>query len=176
MDYEKTNWIDNKTPINAKNLNKIENGIASVAKRMDEIVINNKEIEDKTKNTYSANIIDKLLEEATPTEVYSTTETKIGTWIDEKPVYEKVFSFSNVSGGSDTSIGTIDNLDNLVLFYGTIYVSGLWLSLPRVNTADFRYQASLHIDTSDNKVYVSPGQYSRIEKGSLVVRYTKTTD
>ena len=85
MAYEKTNWVENETPINAENLNKIEQGIEDanniipssgtegqvLKKTSDGIewkdetteVVNSKTITDKSTNTYSAEIIDGLFSE-----------------------------------------------------------------------------------------------------------------
>lgn len=52
-------------------------------------IINSTNVEDKEKNTYSAEIIDGLVKET-----YLTTEQVVGTWIDGKPLYRKVIQLS----------------------------------------------------------------------------------
>ena len=61
MSYIKTIWENDITPVSANNMNKIENELES---------LDNETVELKT---------------------YSTTETAIGTWIDGKTIYRKVF-------------------------------------------------------------------------------------
>lgn len=66
---------------------------------------------------------------------YSTTETRIGTWVDGKPIYRKVFSGTASSANMTLSIGTgvvdqftsilgyrttgSDPYDTIVAFYST---------------------------------------------------------
>lgn len=38
MSYTKTNWVNNITPINEKNMNNIENGIVENEKAINEII------------------------------------------------------------------------------------------------------------------------------------------
>lgn len=70
MAYIKTNWIINKTPINADNLNKIENQLGT--------------------NTNDINALN----------TYSTSEQIIGTWINGKPIYRKVLTGTTVIGST----------------------------------------------------------------------------
>lgn len=60
-------------------------------------------------NYYTKTQTDALLEEK---DVYSTTETRIGTWIDGRPIYRKVFVTNNIfptpySGNEGTLINNV---------------------------------------------------------------------
>lgn len=46
---------------------------------------------------------------------YSTDEIRVGTWIDDKPIYQKTFKITNLTMGDkdvtyDMGIGTIDTI------------------------------------------------------------------
>ena len=55
-------------------------------------------------------------------EIYSTEETRIGTWIDGKPLYRKTYSITTDSSGE--SRVAFDTGLNIVNIYGTIKYSG----------------------------------------------------
>lgn len=111
MAYEKTNWVDNETPINAANLNKMEDGIVEASKtggvldgtivewEEDEIpegyeevesdIVNSTEITDKENKTYSANVIDGLVAPQMLTVILSANQTTTST--AEKVKLDKVY-------------------------------------------------------------------------------------
>lgn len=107
-------------------------------------------------------------------EKYSTNETKIGTWIDGKPIYRKTF---NVTSVTNTNSDLVDisglNVDNMVKLYGII--NGTYLSMPMPLT-----------DSSQNyNVILKSGTKirGRVSWGSgtfvscyITIEYTKTTD
>lgn len=88
MSYVKTNWVNNTTPINADNLNKIENELET---------------------------LDTSLDEYTQ---YSSSEKVIGTWLNGKPVYRKCITLTsdNVNGAS-VSTG-VNDLEDMVKMWG----------------------------------------------------------
>ena len=105
---------------------------------------------------------------------YSTSETKTGsTWIDGKPIYEKVLTGTLdtvVSAGSSIVIGTIANMESVIQMYGYCY--GLFL--PYANTVANGYgyfvNNSGDIKFNTNNTTLSERVYRAI------IRYTKTTD
>ena len=51
---------------------------------------------------------------------YSTTETVIGTWIDNRPIYRKVIHIDNISGTTNTiELDNGNEIDTVINFYGT---------------------------------------------------------
>lgn len=90
-----------KTPLNATNLNKIqENFEESINKINDEIIlINNKS-------------------------VFSTKEQKIGMWIDGKSLYRKTLS-KTITSSAIAELGSINDVDYINVIDGcTKFVSG----------------------------------------------------
>lgn len=138
-----------KTPLNAENLNKIQD---SIEKEINEINEKNE---------------------------YSIQEQKIGKWIDGKPIYRKTFNYSNaLTNDTDNEIGRIENIDVPVNIYGTAkFVDGEYFMLPRVaNTNTSSLEWAIDIKIANNIVYVIKGGYGTTDKIYITVEYTKTTD
>lgn len=110
-------------------------------------------------------------------ENYSTTEQRIGTWIDGKPIYRQVI---NTTGNNSQSqvIATISNIDNIVNMFG-------WVKNGNIHRSCFT--AFYGSTTWTSQLYIN-SQYINLECGSdfanfknnatitLICEYTKTTD
>lgn len=99
-------------------------------------------------------------------ENYSTTETRIGTWIDGKPLYRKVVQGSLTLSPQtwvDTDIvdSTIDLLINAKSFYAGSNTAVLEISANR---------------TSDSKIQVLSTLSTTTYPTAILLEYTKTTD
>ena len=99
--------------------------------------------------------------------IYSTTETKIGTWINGKPIYRKVFRGLNYGGteNSWTNTGaTISNCEYII--DGTAI---------RTLATDITVAKQINFKLSGNNI-----QYWTNERfefcNIIVLKYTKTTD
>lgn len=132
-----TNWENlpsTSTPINATNLNKIE---------------------DYQK--------------------YSTTERQIGTWINNKPIYRKVFSGITLPSSLYQAFASVPNADTIVNSWGILYDGTSRIQFPFANP-DFGTFLYYYFD-STNKVFKNV-QSSNWFGGTVdfIVEYTKTTD
>ena len=136
MAYTKTTWVNGETPINADNLNNIENGIET--------------------NTNDINALN----------TYSTSEQRIGTWIDGKPLYRKVSNVSISDKSTWTSLISIPNLDRLTNVYGF----GNNVTLPRYESPDYYVQFLFEYD------YLKYMAHGISGSATIVTEYTKTTD
>ena len=117
---------------------------------------------------------------------YSTTEQRIGTWIDGKPLYRKVFT-GQFEGGTSTSTTVFDILPltcTVRNLYGTTIQNGGSANRRPINFY-FEYQGvSSYIgtwaiqDVNNNRwnlaFYYSQG-YNTLNY-EVVIEYTKTTD
>ena len=117
MAYERVNWENlpsTKTPVNATNLNKMDEGINA---KQDKLIAGTGiEITDE-------NIINNLNEN------YSTNEQIVGKWINGKPIYRQTFGFNVPNPGTETyfywtesfytpnSISNVDEIINVKSFY-----------------------------------------------------------
>lgn len=105
---------------------------------------------------------------------YSTTEQKIGTWINGKPLYRKVVNLGNLPNATSKSVShglTIANV-NIVHFYGIAKYGNIYLNLPHCsvnNTND-----SMFID--GNNILIQCVENRSAFTGYCIIEYTKTTD
>lgn len=111
-------------------------------------------------------------------DVYSTEETRIGTWIDGKPLYRKVFTATTPSsaGSYQTIIRDstlFPNIKSVIHIYG--YVEYNARNLPPINlyvTAD-NYVGTWFLNGNIQMICTS----GWINKPCyVVIEYTKTTD
>lgn len=118
--------------------------------------------------------------------VYSTEETRIGTWIDGKPLYRKTFPFHQTRTSDFTSmsttVGTMDNA-NILRMYGYIWSHSNDFKYPIPSseyvksgseTYNYSFQALNQVNTG--KIFVSTYIWRGEFDGHLTVEYTKTTD
>lgn len=102
---------------------------------------------------------------------YSTEEQVVGTWIDGKPLYRKVFKVT-----SDERLAFEDilsqNIDMAILCGG--YVKGGGGSKNSIELGGF-YRISVNIGGTMKFVSIAEGN-TKIVEYSLIVIYTKTTD
>lgn len=97
---------------------------------------------------------------------YSTEETKVGTWVDGKPMYEKTFI---------STTKTIDlsglNYDTLLITYFGMYVSNYIMTPYYTNSSDY-----LKILVTDQKQLSMITSHTSFTKAIMIIRYTKITD
>lgn len=115
-----------------------------------------------------------------PLEVYSTEETVVGTWVDGKPIYRKVFVFTLSQANTATTIANLAplNIDDLTLAFGVTQahssvstskiIHGIPNSANELTTFWISGGSSLGVMTS------SPQRVGC--KNTIVLEYTKTTD
>lgn len=111
-------------------------------------------------------------------EVYSTEETVIGTWIDGKPLYRKVY-VTNAPNVINSEVPVIQGLNpnfNFVKIYGTAYDSAInnsYYPMPMQYSSEFFISA--FIRSNNLYVMISSIGYKNIPCW-FVLEYTKTTD
>lgn len=105
----------------------------------------------------------------TSTDDYSTEETVIGTWIDGKPIYRRIFGpTTNVTDNSNT----YQSLSELVSGASTPsdisrLINSVICGSNKVNACNVEYDSG-NLRFANNKV-APVGSY-------IIVEYTKTTD
>ena len=120
-------------------------------------------------DTYSCNYVNGL-------ETYSTDETRVGTWIDGKPLYRKVLTGTfPVGAGSNAftlSNASIKNVDGIVHSRW-----GSWYKLNSEYKAESGYEVYIAINNARNGFTVNCGSfYTTSSEYEIIVEYTKTTD
>lgn len=142
-----------KTPLNAENLNNLQNNIETyVNNNINEL---NNFFEEKTER-----INNKFN--------YSTEEQLIGIWFG-KPLYRKTIVLDNIKEEQNLEI---DNIDTIFINSGHSYIS--WgdnsYSYPigRANFSIFKPKGTIKAENAEQL----PGSWF----GKITVEYTKTTD
>lgn len=106
---------------------------------------------------------------------YSTEETIIGTWIDGKPIYRKVYFINSLPNATTNDISHNLSDVNFMRIYGIAYR----------DTDDFSLPLPSASSTSENNIFLGVlGDYIRITTGTdrsalsahIILEYTKTTD
>lgn len=120
-------------------------------------------------------------------EIYSTEETRIGTWIDGKPIYRRVIqgiTFQQNSSKQYSQYGTKAlNIDCLVNVFGTICSNtGDFANLPFVQYASATVlNVNIYVHVDANGLYAanvnnSAGSIWNTATATVTLEYTKTTD
>lgn len=108
--------------------------------------------------------------------VYSTSETKIGTWINGKPLYRKVVDVGTLPNNTTNEINV--GLSNIVVrnMYGCATNSDNSYTIPIPFTHN-NSSSALSLRFSVNKlILITQGDLSQYVSSYVVIEYTKTTD
>lgn len=109
-------------------------------------------------------------------EVYSTEETRIGTWIDGKPLYRKVFQVTCPPAGAYQIVIPSSDLPNMRIkrIDGYLYSNSnpaggpINFAYSRAYIATWNYGGSIYMETNNADYANSPAE--------IIFEYTKTTD
>ncbi len=112
-------------------------------------------------------------------ENYSTTEQVVGTWIDGKPVYQKVIE-NTVTLNSYAVVGTINNVKDTISVNWLVAPSNFG-SFGRTGYLNSNYYTGIQaeIDASNVltiSIWGKEGTNGASTSVRVIVRYTKTTD
>lgn len=111
---------------------------------------------------------------------YSTTETRVGTWIDGKPIYRKVINFGNLPNSTNKKIShNIDNIETIINIGG--YATEVGISTKNFYPLPLQYKGE---DSDYNAEVVANNTYVTISASKdrsnyvayVILEYTKTTD
>lgn len=166
MAYTKTTWVNGQTPINATNLNHIEDGIESVEQEIPDVKNTQSNSQD---DTYSCDYVNKL-------HSYSTTEQVVGTWTDGSTLYGKTIVFDNINlnnGQTALSIGVANAYIRFIKDGMFTMTSGYRFPL---NCYWSLSQGVSAIINNDNKSILIWCDYQNtINSLTVYVEYTKTS-
>ena len=107
---------------------------------------------------------------------YSTTETVIGKWIDNKPIYRKVIELTTASGDNFINLSDIsNNIGYFVKLSGTtMQSSGNIAVIPYYSTStDFTV---IYYRNASTAINVKCGTVGGFGNAKIILEYTKTTD
>lgn len=109
---------------------------------------------------------------------YSTNEIKVGTWIDDKPIYRKVINFGALPNTTTKSVAHgLTNIDFItdirILSKNPTY--SYYISIPYTNKSNVTYQVEFYIDAT-NVVITTGDNKSGYTNTYVILEYTKTTN
>lgn len=115
-------------------------------------------------------------EYAPQNEIYSTSETRIGTWLG-KPLYRKIIDFGALPNNTDKSVALgISNLELIITMNGVANrPGGNKMPIPTVSST-LSGMIYIYIDASLNLHIVTGEDRSSYTKTYITIEYTKTTD
>lgn len=125
-------------------------------------------------SSYTSNLNQSITDSFKNNNVYSTTETIIGKWIDDKPIYRKVYT-------GDLGEATISHgLTNfkIVKIYGIFFNpnSGNWFPLPSTRPTYPEYEVGIYVGSTYINLERGSGAQSSNMTFEIVLEYIKTTD
>lgn len=154
---------------NASDLNEIK----EVVNANDDIVGDLAQL-NTTEKSNLVGAINEVLSNDTAKGTYSTNETVVGTWIDNKPIYRKVIIDKTVPAGIGY-FSTGINIDTFINCDGIVINNENKLTLPIVNlyagnatTSCWGNRTQIYTYCNDNGLQSKPIYY--------ILEYTKTTD
>lgn len=132
-------------------------------------IVDTTNIDDKTVNTYSANVIDKF-------NTYSTEETFTGKyWIDGKKIYGKVIKSKTGSNNADNFFPhNVNNLDHMIHHEAKIYNTWDIWNLP-FQTEDTMFKFAFVKDRNAFRESHTNSYWNNWDI-EIIFEYTKTTN
>lgn len=112
-------------------------------------------------------------------EIYSTSETKIGTWIDGKPIYRKTILYNGTMSNDLFIKHGIENIDDIINIFGT---SKSKYNTIKPYTIFYKDNFDKHniclydISLTNIEIIMSDFFKDCINKIIITLEYTKTTD
>ena len=126
---------------------------------------------------YDGNTVPSGYEEVSDPNDYSTTEKKIGKWINGKPLYRKVMEFGNLP--NNTSLyknHEISNIDKIIGIKAIGTDGTQFYPIPFVPTAYMYSNTVVALRANKTQVGVFASTDFTSHTATIILEYTKTTD
>ena len=107
------------------------------------------------------------------TATYSSSEIAVGTWVDNKTIYRKVFTGTLAGGESTQTIAHgISNIDKFIRISGvaTTTASQYWVIPIRFSATQY-----VSVRTSSDNIYFNSTNEFASQPYVLILEYTKTS-
>ena len=103
---------------------------------------------------------------------YSTTEKVIGTWVNNKPLYQKVINVTSPSSATTwTDVYTVEDAEYLRVLYGELEVNDA-----NVDKLILDHGTTAYMAIKGNKVRMYVASAYTKKNALFLIQYTKTTD
>lgn len=107
--------------------------------------------------------------------IYSYEERLVGTWVDEKPLYEKTLDFGNLPNATSKEVPHgIENVDVIWVHDGYVTNASDSFCLSYVNISSI--SSAWYITANSRVAMITTGVDRRSYAATVTLRYTKTTD
>ncbi len=178
MSYTKQTWEDLpslNTPITANRLNHMEDGI-DVVNTLESKIGDLTELKTINK-TKLVDAINENVDSINVLKTYSSEETKVGIWIDDKPIYRKVISLGLLPNNTTKRVASgITDLEFITHLYGTALGGTYFITLPDSYPSSSEYSVRLSYDLNTNEIVILTASNRNTYSGYAIIEYTKTTD
>lgn len=138
-------------------------------------VANKNKVTDADMNEIKASVND-LYDEVDTNATYSSTEQRIGTWINGKPIYRKIYNNVNITT-SNTDLIDISSLGigSIVKIYGAIFTtSNNTFPVPLMDNSSTNYSVIFATASAlRGRAIIGSGNLSNCW---LAIEYTKSAD
>lgn len=164
---------------NASDLNEIKNVVNN---NDDNFNILNTNVGDitqlQTTNKNSiVNAINEVNTNDTTKGTYSTNETVVGTWIDNKPIYRKVLQVGALNGTNIKKVNTPENIYFMLPYQGMLIDSnGNEFPINYNNIYNLNEDIGSFYYKQENCINIKQLSEFGIVDGYIIIEYTKTTD
>ena len=106
---------------------------------------------------------------------YSTSEQRVGTWVNGKPVYKKTIDTGTMPNKTRKQVAHgISNLGFIISMSGSAYGNSTYLPIPYADTTSAN-SLGLYASTTDIILFTSQNM-SYLTTSYVTLYYTKTTD
>lgn len=120
-------------------------------------------------STYNTSLQQEINDSFKRNNIYSTTETVVGTWIDGKPIYRKVFT-GNIASSIEHGLTNVSFVNS----YGYIISSSsAFVPLSSVRPTNAGYYIGYYV-TNQYIIFDKAADVNGV--ATITLEYTKTTD
>ena len=134
---------------------------------------------DSSSIVHNKELLSEYLAERNNLRIYSTIETKIGTWIDGKPIYRKVINVGKLTQQNNNFYNhNITNLGQIVDARAIGYDGTQYYPIPFAAVSSMFSNKNVGLRVSSTQVSIGVGVTTDFQSHSAIVilEYTKTTD
>lgn len=134
---------------------------------------------DASSNIDMSEVCTPLPSNATDGIIYSTTERKVGQWINGKPLYEKTISCGALPNGTTKMVNhSISNISNIIKLGGYSTDGTNFLNLPNTGIGNMnRVDVQIYATKTQIGIMINQGtDLSSYTTTYVTLQYTKTID
>jgi len=108
----------------------------------------------------------------------TTSEVEVGVWIDNRPIYRQIFTFSGYTGSNVTehTMGSISNLREVLPMSTMVFRDESIYYVPNYTVQAYTNSNGVKIDGSGNVIFRNQHENFNNALVRAVIYYTKTTD